>query len=219
MSEQQDKISYLLDEFSGGAHCRSVLDEVENDVNLQYKMRRYQMIGEVIRHEIPAYINTNFSSNIMAQIGRIENSADLSGNEAANNIDPGIDISGLNNGRSIWTWSMMKPLAGMAVAASVAVVAVTLWQFSYLGNKSGKTSEQIVGVDQIRNDLLANVPVQANAVTVSSAADGGLRWKINNNAPALQQKLNAYLVNHIEYSNSMQGLISQARVAGFDAQK
>jgi len=113
---------------------------------------------------------------------------------------------------------MMKPLAGMAVAASVAVVAVTLWQFSYLGNNSGKTSEQIVGVDQKRNDFLANVPVQANAVTVSSSVDGGLRWKINNNAPALQQKLNAYLVNHTEYSNSMQGLIPQARVAGFDAQ-
>jgi len=39
MTEQQDKISYLLDEFSGGAHCRSVLDEVESDVNLKYKMR------------------------------------------------------------------------------------------------------------------------------------------------------------------------------------
>ena len=219
MNEQQDKISYLLDEFSGGAHCRSVLDEVENDVNLQYKMRRYQMIGEVIRHEIPAYINPDFSANIMTQIGRIEISGDVSGNKAANNIDPGIDDSSLNKGRSIWIWSMMKPLAGMAVAASVAVVAVTLWQFSYLGNNSGKTSEQIVGVDQKRNDFLANVPVQANAVTVSSSVDSGLRWKINNNAPALQQKLNAYLVNHTEYSNSMQGLIPQARVAGFDAQK
>ncbi len=219
MTEQQDKISYLLDEFSGDAHCRSVLDEVESDVNLQYKMRRYQMIGEVIRHEIPAYINTDFSANIMTQIGRIEISGDVSGNKAANNIDPGIDDSSLNKGRSIWTWSMMKPLAGMAVAASVAVVAVTLWQFSYLGNNSGKTSEQIVGVDQKRNDFLANVPVQANAVTVSSSVDGGLRWKINNNAPALQQKLNAYLVNHTEYSNSMQGLIPQARVAGYDAQR
>ncbi len=114
---------------------------------------------------------------------------------------------------------MMKPLAGMAVAASVAVVAVTLWQFSYLGNNSGKASEQIVGVDQKRNDFLANVPVQANALTVSSSVDSGLRWKINNNAPALQQKLNAYLVNHTEYSNSMQGLIPQARVVGFDSQR
>lgn len=193
MSEQQDKISYLLDEFSGSAHCRSVLDEVESDVNLKYKMRRYQMIGEVIRHELPVHINTNFSANIMAQIDQIENAADLSGYRTSSRIEPGLNDSSLNNGRSIWTWSMMKPLAGMAVAASVAVLAVTLWQFSYPGNNSGKTSEQLV--------------------------DSGLRWKINNNMPALQQKLNAYLVNHTEYSNSMQGLIPQARVAGFDAQK
>ena len=219
MTEQQDKISYLLDEFSDGAHCRSVLDEVESDVNLKYKMRRYLMIGEVIRHELPAHINIDFSANIMTQIDQIENAADLPGNRTSNKIEPGLNDSSLNNGRSIWTWSMMKPLAGMAVAASVAVVTVTLWQFSYLGNNSGKTSEQIVGVDQKRNEFLANVPVQANAVTVSSAVDSGLRWKVNNNTPALQQKLNAYLVNHTEYSNSMQGLIPQARVAGFDAQK
>ncbi len=219
MSEQQDKISYLLDEFSDGAHCRSVLDEVESDVNLKYKMRRYLMIGEVIRHQLPAHINTNFSANIMAQIDQIENAADLSGNRTSSRNEPGLNDSSLNNGRSIWTWSMMKPLAGMAVAASVAVLAVTLWQFSYPGNNSGKTSEQIVGVDQKRNDFLVKLPVPSNAVTVSSSVDSGLRWKINNNTPALQQKLNAYLVNHTEYSNSMQGLIPQARVAGFDAQK
>ena len=49
--------------------------------------------------------------------------------------------------------------------------------------------------------------------------NGGMRWKVDNDAPALQQKLNAYLVNHTEYSSSMQGLIPQARVAGFDAQQ
>ncbi len=35
----------------------------------------------------------------------------------------------------------------------------------------------------------------------------------------MQQKLNAYLVNHTEHPSSMQGLIPQARVAGFDAQQ
>jgi hypothetical protein len=47
----------------------------------------------------------------------------------------------------------------------------------------------------------------------------GTRWKVDREMPALQQKLNAYLVNHTEYSNSVQGLIPQARVAGFDSQQ
>ena len=40
MTEQQDKISYLLDEFSGDEQGKAILDEVERDVNLQYNMRR-----------------------------------------------------------------------------------------------------------------------------------------------------------------------------------
>ena len=46
-----------------------------------------------------------------------------------------------------------------------------------------------------------------------------MRWRLESESPMLQQKLNAYLVNHTEYSSSMQGLIPQARVAGFDAQQ
>jgi hypothetical protein len=61
--------------------------------------------------------------------------------------------------------------------------------------------------------------VAGAAVTVSTRVGAdGTRWKMQNESPVLQQKLNAYLVNHTEYSNSMQGLIPQARVAGFDAQ-
>jgi len=195
MTEQKDKVSFLLDEYSGDAHDKSVLDEVESDVNLQYKMRRYQMIGEVIRHEIPTHIHKDFSTNVKTQIAQIENVAELSGSKESKSTDPGF-----NQRQSIWTWSMLKPFAGMAVAASVAVVSITLWQSSSEAINPGNTDKQIVSIEQ-------------------QNLDSGLRWKVNNNAPALQQKLNAYLVSHTEYSNSMQGLIPQVRVVGFDSQR
>jgi negative regulator of sigma E activity len=214
MTEQQDKISFLLDEFSGDEQSKAVLDEVESDVNLQYSMRRYQMIGQVLRHELPRQIVTDFSANVMAQIGQIENAVNL----------PDSSDAGIENRQSIWTWSFMRPFAGMAVAASVALVSITLWQSSSVDINSEQATEQIVSaeqmsVDQQKIERLASQPIQTNAGPVYSSFGGGLRWKINNNAPALQQKLNAYLVNHTEYSNSMQGLIPQVRVAGFDAQK
>jgi len=195
MTEQKDKVSFLLDEYSGDAHDKSVLDEVESDVNLQYKMRRYQMIGEVIRHEIPTHIHNDFSTNVKTQIAQIENVAELSGSKESKSTGPG-----LNHRQSIWTWSLLKPFAGMAVAASVAVVSITLWQSSNQAIKPGNIDNQIVSFEQ-------------------QNLDSGLRWKVNNNAPALQQKLNAYLVSHTEYSNSMQGLIPQVRVVGFDSQR
>jgi len=209
MSEQQDKLSALMDEFSGDEQSRRMLDEVEGDVNLQYRLRRYQMIGQVMRHELPRQIDTDFSANVMAKIDAVESGTGLAhaaGQEA-------------KTGRSIWTWPLMKPVAGLAVAFSVAVVSVTLWQSVNVGIDAGQGSEQLVSADQKKIELFASQPVQANAVPVTSSLNGGMRWKTNNNAPALQQRLNAYLVNHTEYSNSIQGLIPQARVAGFDAQQ
>ena len=208
MTEQQDKISFLLDEFSGDEQSRAVLDEIEGDVNLQYNMRRYQMIGQIMRHELPRQIDIDFTADVMAQINQIENTV------MADNSR--IDIA---NRQSIWTWAVMKPFAGMAIAVSVAMVSITLWQSSSVNNNSEPTIDQIVSIDQQKIDRLVSQSVQANAVVVSSSLNNGMHWKIDNNAPALQQKLNAYLVNHTEYSNSMQGLIPQARVAGFDAQK
>ncbi len=207
MTEQQDKISFLLDEFSGDEQSRAVLDEIEGDVNLQYNMRRYQMIGQVMRHELPRHVNIDFTADVMAHINQIENPA-MTDNSR-------VDIA---NRQSIWTWAVMKPFAGMAIAVSVAMISITLWQSSSVNSNSEPTSDQIVSIDQQKIDRLVSQSVQANAVVVSSSLHNGMRWKIDNNAPALQQKLNAYLVNHTEYSNSMQGLIPQARVAGFDAQ-
>ena len=208
MSEQQDKLSSLMDEFSGDEQGRRVLDEVEGDVNLQYRLRRYQMIGQVMRHELPRQIDTDFSANVMAKIDAIG-----SGPGKAGAARPETKTRS-----SIWTWPVMKPVAGLAVALSVAVVSVTLWQSVNVGIDTGQSSEQLVSADQKKIELLVRRQVQTGAVPVTSSLNSGMRWKINDNAPALQQKLNAYLVNHTEYSNSIQGLIPQARVAGYDAQ-
>jgi len=209
MSEQQDKLSQLLDEFTDDEVSRLTLDEVEGDVNLQYRMRRYQMIGDALRHELPKQINTDFSAKVMAQINQIE--------DTRVSTEGRVPASG--NKQSLWNWSIMKPFAGIAVAASVAIVSITLWQTLGVAPISGSGPEQVVSVDQQKIEQLVGQPIQTNAIPVNSSLNGGLRWKINNNAPALQQKLNAYLVNHTEYSNSMQGLIAQARVAGYDARQ
>jgi negative regulator of sigma E activity len=209
MSEKQNKLSSLMDEFSGDELSRRMLDEVEGDVNLQYRLRRYQMIGQVMRHELPRQIDTDFSTNVMAKI-------DATGSAPGK---AGAARSETKTRQSIWTWSVMKPVAGLAVALSVAVVSVTLWQSVNVGIDTGQSSEQLVSADQKKIELLARKQVQTSAVPVTSSLNGGMRWKINDNAPALQQKLNAYLVNHTEYSNSIQGLIPQARVAGYDAQQ
>ena len=208
MKNQDEKLSYLLDEFPG-ENAAADLDEVIGDVNLQYRMRRYQMIGEVMRHELPPAIDTGFHNSVMTRIKQ-EASAEQSAKPQVSANIPG--------SRSILSWISLKPLAGMAVAASVAIVTVTLWQ--PLESETGQLDGGLVSADQEKIQKLAGRQIQGSAVPVSTNVQPlGMRWKVERESPGLQQKLNAYLVNHTEYSNSVQGLIPQARVAGFDSQQ
>jgi len=201
MTELDKKLSYLLDGYPG-ENAGAALDEVVADVNLQYSMRRYQMIGAAMRHELPASIDTCFHDQVMAKI-------------YAEQPQKAQSEMGARPGKvtSLLSWINLKPLAGLALAASVAVVTVSLWQPD--NQQNGNQTDGLVSAEQQKIEQLAGQQIQGVAVPASL----GTRWKVENDAPGLQQKLNAYLVNHTEYSNSIQGLIPQARVAGFDAQR
>lgn len=206
MSDSTNKLGILLDEYSDDKSSRLALDELIGDVNLQAQLRRYQTIGQVMRHELPDQINSDFHHDVMARIDSLES-------ESTSAVSAPLWLVASN-----WLGHWFKPLAGLAVAASVAVVSVTLWQSINPGSQPGTAQNQLANGELQRSQQLALQKLQTNAVPVSSTLGSGMHWKVTNDTPALQQKLNGYLVNHTEYSNSIQGLIPQARVAGFDAQ-
>jgi sigma-E factor negative regulatory protein RseA len=209
MKHQDENLSLLLDDDSE-ADVNAVLDEVMADVNLQYRVRRYQIIGEVLRNELPQAIDTDFHHGVMARIR--EQSANLEAHEKHSEL--GRDRGNI---MPVQARAWFRPFAGLAVAASVAVVTVALWQ--PLQQQGALPNDGLASADQLKIEQLAGQPVVGSAVPVSSRVQSGTRWKLEQESPVLQRKLNAYLVNHTEYSNSMQGLIPQARVAGFDAEQ
>lgn len=213
MKHQDENLSLLLDDDSE-ADVNAVLDEVMADVNLQYRMRRYQIIGETLRNELPQAIDTDFHHGVMARIR--EQSPNLEAHDK--HSDQGND-QGNNQGNVVplLARAWFKPFAGLAVAASVAVVTVALWQ--PLQQRGALPNDALASADQQKIEQLAGQQVVGSAVPVSSRVHSGTRWKLEQESPVLQRKLNAYLVNHTEYSSSMQGLIPQARVAGFDAEQ
>jgi len=202
MKKLDEKLSLLLDD-SNDEDINAVLDEVTADVNLQYQMRRYQMIGEVMRHELPEAIDTDFHHEVMVKIKQQAKSPATTAREST-----------APTPFTARAW--FRPFAGIAVAASVALVTVALWQ--PLQPDTNPQDGGLASADQQKIQQLGQ-QIQGSAVKASSRVQtNGMRWKMEKDSPLLQQKLNAYLVNHTEYSNSMQGLIPQARVAGFDAQ-
>jgi len=209
MTDLNEKLSLLLDDYADD-NSAATLDEVIVDVNLQYSARRYRMIGEAMRNELPPAIDTGFHSAVMA---RIHDQAEVQEHNARSKVS-----SEAAARPSILSWARLKPLAGLAVAASVAMVTIALWQ--PLKQESGQPGDSIATVDQQKIQQFVGQQVQGGAVPVSTRVQTlGMRWKVEHESPGMQQKLNAYLVNHTEQSNSMQGLIPQARVAGFDTQQ
>ena len=207
MTDLNEKLSLLLDDYTDD-DAAATLDEVIGDVNLQYRMRRYRMIGEAMRNELPAAIDISFHSTVMARIHE-QTEAHSSRSEAPQKSA---------TKPSMLRWVTLRPFAGMAVAASVAMVTVVLWQPLKPG--SGQLDDNLASADQQKIQQLSGQQIQGGAVPVSTRVQTlGMRWKVEHESPGMQQKLNAYLVNHTEQSNSMQGLIPQARVAGFDAQQ
>ena len=216
MKHQDENLSLLLDDDSE-ADVNAVLDEVMADVNLQYRVRRYQIIGEVLRNELPQAIDTDFHHGVMTRIREQSPSLEVhdkhsdQGNELGNELG-----NHQGNVVPLLARPWFRPFAGLAVAVSVAVVTVALWQ--PLQQQGALPNDGLASADQLKIEQLAGQPVVGSAVPVSSRVQSGTRWKLEQESPVLQRKLNAYLVNHTEYSSSMQGLIPQARVAGFDAE-
>lgn len=203
-----------MDDFHVSDQQQTDLDGVLKDVNQKYTLRRYQMIGEAMRNELPDRIPVDFASDVMARISE----------EPSLNVDVNKSAKVETKQTSFWS-GLFRPMAGLAIAASVAFVAVTSIQLQQpvadgqpdvIANVDSSASAQKV-------EQLARIPVINNAVNVStnpsSSNSNGMNWKIKRSEPEMQSKLNTYLVNHNEYSSSMHGIIPQVRVVGFDVQK
>ncbi len=209
MANVDEKLAFLLDDYPGD-NADAALDEVIGDVNLQYSARRYRLIGEAMRNELPQAVDTGFHSAVMARV-RAEA-------ETMRQHQP-VDSLPQDPVASIWNWISLKPVAGLALAATVAVVTVALWQPP--GQDSEGLGDELVVIspNETGKNAGQSVPVVVPVPVSTSVQPLGMRWKIERNMPGMQRKLNAYLVNHTEHSNSVQGLIPQARVAGFDARQ
>ena len=215
MNQENEKLSALTDEFDASDPLQAELDGMLKDVNQRYTMRRYQMIGDVMRNELPDRIQLDFTAEVMAKIQQ----------EPALNVSAPLTTKSARKSSGFWS-GLFKPAAGLAIAASVAFVAITSVQLQQ--PSTGASPDQLANVSVSQSaqkvEQLARLPVISNAVQVSSnpstaANDSGMKWKIKRGERDMQNKLNTYLINHNEYSSSMHGIIPQVRVVGFDVQK
>ncbi len=181
MSETiHEQLSALVDdELPAGEHAL-LLERLSRDPGLRERLGRYQLVNDVLNNRVAMSIEKDFPLRVMQAI----------------EADPTYHRSPL----TVWH-RLRKPLAGMAVAASVALVAVL--------------SVQSINRDTapVTAPRLATVAPSQDVVRVVQQG----QW--DRQAPEVRSRLDGYLVHHNEYaaSSGVQGVLPYVRIVGYDS--
>jgi len=181
--EIREQISALADDELSAAERPLLLGRLQRDPGLRACLGRYELIGEVMR-----------GAGEVATLGVAE------AVQKALTAEAPLSIPG-TGARALW----VKPAAGVAVAASVALVAV----LSVNGlRKSGPEPQAPV--------IASTQPAVGGAVVARVNDSGGEQW--DRLDPLIDKRLSGYLVNHNEYaaSRGVQGVMPYVRIVGYD---
>jgi sigma-E factor negative regulatory protein RseA len=176
---------------------------LENEV-LRVRWSRYHLVRDVLRHKAYPDAGTEVSDRLRGCMA----------DEPLHFPD--------RRGAGRWRGAL-KPLAGVALAASVAVVAVLAVRSQ--GPLPGEADGAATPAAQIATSAplvpagsTAAVTPVARLVQAEVPAAGLRRLQWSTSEPAVANRLNGYLVNHSEYlGGAVQSIHPYARIVGYDS--
>jgi len=188
--EIREQISALADDELSDVERPLLLSRLERDPQLAACLGRYRLIGEAMR-----------GSGDAATLGIAERVQSILAED-----ETGVQAVARRPLPARWA----KPAAGLAVAASVAMVAVLSV------NALRSTGPEAVPA-LAKADPSADVSGPAAAPVLAQAASApGEQW--DRLDPSIDKRLAGYLVNHNEYAatHGTQGVVPYVRIVGFD---
>lgn len=183
-----EALSGLLDGESDAASQKTLLEHMADDADVRARLARYRMIGDVMRGEAVRPDALNMADRVRERLQR----------------EPVVLAPRPAQKRRAPRW--WQPAAGLAIAASVALLAVGLVPrlVSDAPDAMPQQSVQVVGV-----------PV-ASPVFVSAT---GTHWK--HSSPIQESRLTTYLADHSEVASQtgMPGIVPYASFVSYDGEK
>lgn len=168
-----EQISALVDDELSEAEHALLIKRLTDDASMRDRLSRYQLISDSLQNHMPRKTDPDF--NIGVQLA-LQDEPDVQAEPAR-------------------LTRLFKPLAGLAVAASVAVVAVLSLQSVRQESPAGASA-------------VATAPVSNEFAAVDATP---LLANTGNGA----QRLDVYLVNHNEYAVN-RGMLPYVRLVGHD---
>ncbi len=158
-----------------------LLARMESDPALAARWERYHLIQDALRNRLPAQVVPGFADRVQAAIAGDG------------------DTFSSTPARGLPRW--LKPVAGTAIAASVAAAMVLVMQ------PQGQPDSALV--------VVAQAPVAAPAGDQYRRV-AGTRWDVER--PRVGDHLNQYLVNHNEFAarHGLPAVSAHVRVVSYD---
>jgi sigma-E factor negative regulatory protein RseA len=170
-----EQLSALVDDQLTEAEQALLMKRLAGDSDLHRRLARYQLISDTMRNQLPDHVDPGFSARVQAVVRN----------------EPVAARSQLPSGKRLA--ALLKPAAGLAVAASVAVVAVL--------------SLQSVREDAAPLPHVASTPSSMDFIRADNTPEPAT-------PPRADTSLDIYLVNHNEYAvnRGMQGMLPYVRI-------
>jgi len=174
-----EQLSALVDDELTEPEQALLVRRIESDADLHHRLARYQLVSDALRDQLPNRVDTAFSARVQAAVR-----------------DESMDAAPAIPGSSRLT-ALLKPMAGFAVAASVAVVAVL--------------SLQSVREEAVSLPAVASAPSSTDFIRAENTPPPATR-------PRTDTNLDIYLVNHNEYAvnRGMQGMLPYVRIVSHE---
>jgi len=210
-----EQISALVDGELDDQGCHAAVDELLNQSDFRKSWGRYHLIGDALRRSLPRTIDAQFSARVMAAL----------------EDEPTVLAPRTRLGAGLG-----QRLAGLAVAASVAAVAVLGVQFMYQQDASAPiqpVAQAPAGLSPAPQQNIARATIQpqfhqpqpfqsqigsslrSNVQTVTQSA--GPVARIPATAKYFNPRLNKYLVDHNQQASTaiVQSVIPYARIVAY----
>ena len=170
-----EQLSALIDDELEEREQALLLRQLAGDAELSRRLSRFQIISDALQNHLPSRINTGFHERVHAALD---------------------DEPPVRRERSMFA-TLFRPVAGLAVAASVAMVAV-------------------LSLQSVRQEGPEAVPAVASAPTHDSYIRAAADDTVQSEGPArVAQSLDVYLVNHNEYAVN-RGMLPYVHLVGHD---
>lgn len=220
--EIEEKISALMDGSLSPNEVDEAIDSLCADESMREQWQRMHLTRDIMQREsAESYLGSDFSAGVMAAL---ENDEVLI-MEAESNV-VAVDFAAKSTAakpKPAKSW--MRPVAGLAIAASVAMVSVVALRTLQGPEATDLTvvAGNELGPEFIKESNAAQLPFPSttNNANFKRVNNTGTYWVVDDEKvrdSELEAHLNSYLSDHIEFATmrNVGGMLPYSKLVGYD---